>query len=163
VSRPPATAVPNRRAAGAVLTAVCGSALVVNANTAAVTTLIPSIRRVLNAPVAPPQWAVTGCSLQGATVIVTSGALGDVLGRRKVFPAGLALFVGSCALIALSANGVGVVGRRMIQGASGAMILACSSPLSRGRGRELSHDPDRTHAGFVTTLIRNRGRRRHAG
>jgi MFS family permease len=39
---------------------------------------------------------VTGYSLVGAAVIVTSGALGDVLGRRKVFLAGLALFVGSC-------------------------------------------------------------------
>jgi MFS family permease len=62
-------------------------------------------------------------------VIVTAGALGDVFGRRKVFLGGLALFIASCALIALSTNAAGVVGGRMIQGASGATILACGMSL----------------------------------
>ena len=72
---------------------------------------------------------MTGYSLVGAAVIVTSGALGDVLGRRKVFLAGLGLFIASCALIALSTSAAGVVGGRMIQGASGATILACGMSL----------------------------------
>ena len=72
---------------------------------------------------------MTGYSLVGAAVIVTSGALGDVLGRRKVFLAGLALFIASCVLIALSTSAAGVVGGRMIQGASGATILACGMSL----------------------------------
>jgi MFS family permease len=110
------------------------SALVVNANTSAVTILLPSISEDVNAPVAELQWAVTGYSLVGAAVIVTSGALGDVLGRRKTFLAGLALFVGSCALIALSTSAAGVIGGRMIQGAAGATILACFKvPGSRRR------------------------------
>ena len=45
---------------------------------------------------------MTGYSLVGAAVIVTSGALGDVFGRRKVFLGGLVLFIASCVLIALS-------------------------------------------------------------
>ena len=61
----------------------------------------------VGAPVAQLQWAVTGYMLVGAAVIVTSGALGDVLGRRRVFLAGLALFVASCALIALSSGAPG--------------------------------------------------------
>ncbi len=101
------------------LAAACVSTLVVNANTSAVTILLPSISEDVDAPVAQLQWAVTGYSLVGAAVIVTSGALGDVLGRRKVFLAGLALFVGSCVLIALSTSAAGVVGGRMIQGAAG--------------------------------------------
>jgi len=117
------------RAATGVLLAACVSALVVNANTSAVTILLPSISEDVNAPVAQLQWAVTGYSLVGAAVIVTSGALGDVLGRRKVFLAGLALFVVSCALIALSTSGAGVVAGRMVQGASGATILACGMSL----------------------------------
>ena len=47
-------------------------------------------------PVAELQWAVTGYSLVGAAVIVTSGALGDVFGRRRMFLGGLLLFVASC-------------------------------------------------------------------
>src|SRR6476619_7595348 len=117
------------KAPGGVLAAACVSALVVNANTSAVTILLPSISEDVGAPVAQLQWAVTGYSLVGAAVIVTSGALGDVLGRRKVFIAGLALFIASCALIALSTGAAGIVGGRMIQGASGATILACGMSL----------------------------------
>src|SRR3954454_15410039 len=120
---------PDRPAGTGVLAAACVSALVVNANTSAVTILLPSISEDVGAPIAELQWAVTGYSLVGAAVIVTSGALGDVFGRRKIFLAGLALFVGSCVLIALSTNATGVVGGRMIQGASGATILACGMSL----------------------------------
>jgi EmrB/QacA subfamily drug resistance transporter len=119
----------DRRAAGGVLAAACVSALVVNANTSAVTILLPSISEDVGAPVAQLQWAVTGYSLVGAAVIVTSGALGDVFGRRKIFLGGLVLFVGCCVLIALSTNAAGVIGGRMIQGASGATILACGMSL----------------------------------
>jgi EmrB/QacA subfamily drug resistance transporter len=118
------------RAAGVgVLLAACVSALVVNANTSAVTILLPAISEDLNTPVSQLQWAVTGYMLVGAAVIVTSGALGDVLGRRRVFLAGLALFVASCVLIALSRGGAGVIGGRMIQGAAGSTILACGMSL----------------------------------
>jgi EmrB/QacA subfamily drug resistance transporter len=130
---------PDRPAAGGVLFAACVSALVVNANTSAVTILLPSISEDVHAPVAQLQWAVTGYSLVGAAVIVTSGALGDVLGRRKVFIAGLALFIASCVLIALSTGAAGVVGGRMVQGAAGATILACGMSLlsvaSSGKGQ----------------------------
>src|SRR3954452_6130882 len=128
-SGPDATAGSGRKAAGGVLAAACVSAFVVNANTSAVTILLPSISKDVGAPIAQLQWAVTGYSLVGAAVIVTSGALGDVLGRRKVFLGGLALFIASCALIALSQSAAGVVGGRMIQGASGATILACGMSL----------------------------------
>jgi MFS family permease len=83
------------------------SALVVNANTSAVTILLPAMSKDLNAPLTLLQWAVTGYMLVGAAVIVTSGALGDVLGRRRVFVAGHVLFVASCVLIALAGSGGG--------------------------------------------------------
>src|SRR3954453_7829847 len=125
----PAVLPAGQEGAGGVPAAACVSALVVNANTSAVTILLPSISKDVDAPIAQLQWAVTGYSLVGAAVIVTSGALGDVLGRRKVFLAGLALFIASCALIALSTGAAGVVGGRMIQGAAGATILACGMSL----------------------------------
>src|SRR5690349_16946078 len=117
------------KAGAGVLAAACVSAFVVNANTSAVSILLPAISKDLDAPVAQLQWAVTGYSLVGAAVIVTSGALGDVFGRRKVFLGGLALFIASCALTALSTGAAGVIGGRMIQGASGATILACGLSL----------------------------------
>jgi EmrB/QacA subfamily drug resistance transporter len=118
------------RAAGlGVLAAACVSAFVVNANTSAVTILLPTMSKDVGAPVSQLQWAVTGYMLVGAAVIVTSGALGDVLGRRRVFLAGLALFVASCVLIALSSSAAGIIGGRMIQGAAGSTILACGMSL----------------------------------
>src|SRR6476469_9334358 len=99
----------DRSARWGVLTGACLSARVVNANTSAVTILLPAISTDLNAPLSQLQWAVTGYMLVGAAVIVTAGALGDVFGRRRIFTAGLILFVASCVLIALSQQGIGVI------------------------------------------------------
>src|SRR6201991_1191420 len=117
------------KAGGGVLAAACVSAFVVNANTSAVTILLPAISKDVGAPVAQLQWAVTGYMLVGAATIVTSGALGDVFGRRKMFISGLALFVVSCILIALARAGWMVVVGRVIQGAAGAALLACGLSL----------------------------------
>ncbi|MFD6324776.1 MFS transporter [Streptomyces sp. NPDC058442] len=122
-----------------VLIAACVSTLVVNANTSAVSILLPAISADTGTSLDALQWAVTGYSLVGAAVIVTSGALGDVFGRRLVFLCGLALFIASCVLIALSSSGGGVIAGRAIQGAAGATILACGMSLlsvsSSGEGQ----------------------------
>ena len=114
---------------GGVLAATCISTLVVNANTSAVSILLPAISEDTGTSVDTLQWAVTGYSLVGAAVIITSGSLGDVFGRRRIFQLGLALFVVSCVLIALADSGGLVIAGRMIQGASGATILACGLSL----------------------------------
>src|SRR3954468_7683009 len=124
-----AEGVPDRAAGLGVLAAASISALVVNANTSAVTILLPTMSKDVGAPVAQLQWAVTGYMLVGAAVIVTSGALGDVLGRRRVFLAGLGLFIASCVLNALSNGADGIIVGRLIQGAAGATILACGMSL----------------------------------
>src|SRR6476646_1590981 len=118
---PPAAA-SDRQAGRGILIAACVSAFVDNANTSAVTILLPAISKDLNAPIAQLQWAVTGYMLVGAAVIVTAGALGDVFGRRLIFLGGLGLFVASCVLIALSSSADGVIIGRMIQGAAGAAL-----------------------------------------
>jgi EmrB/QacA subfamily drug resistance transporter len=112
-----------------VLLVTCLSTLVVNANTSAVSILLPAISKDTGMSVTDLQWAVTGYSLVGAATIVTSGSLGDVFGRKRIFQLGLALFVASCVLIALSDSGAVVIAGRCIQGASGATILACGLSL----------------------------------
>jgi EmrB/QacA subfamily drug resistance transporter len=114
----------DRPAGAGVLAAACVSTFVVNANTSAVAILLPSISEDTGSPISTLQWAVTGYSLVGAAFIVTSGALGDVFGRRKTFIGGLLLFVASCVLIALSTSGAGVIAGRAIQGAAGSTIVA---------------------------------------
>jgi len=112
-----------------VLAATCLSTLVVNANTSAVSILLPAISEDTGMSVTTLQWAVTGYSLVGAAVIVTSGSLGDVFGRKRIFQLGLALFVVSCVLITLANTGGMVIAGRLIQGAAGATILACGLSL----------------------------------
>lgn len=111
------------------LAATCLSTLVVNANTSAVSILLPAISEDTGMSVDTLQWAVTGYSLVGAAVIITSGSLGDVFGRKRIFQLGLALFVISCVLIALADSGGMVIAGRLIQGAAGATILACGLSL----------------------------------
>ncbi|HSF97490.1 MAG TPA: MFS transporter [Ornithinibacter sp.] len=112
-----------------VLAATCLSTFVVNANTSAVSILLPAISADTGMDVTTLQWAVTGYSLVGAAVIVTSGSLGDVFGRKRVFQLGLLLFVVSCAFIGLSSSGGAVIAGRFVQGAAGATILACGLSL----------------------------------
>ena len=114
---------------GGVLAATCLSTLVVNANTSAVSILLPAISEDTGTSVDTLQWTVTGYSLVGAAVIITSGSLGDVFGRKRVFQLGLLLFVASCVLIALANSGGMVIGGRLIQGAAGSTILACGLSL----------------------------------
>ena len=112
-----------------VLVVACVSTLVVNANTSAVTILLPEISDDLGMPVSTLQWAVTGYLLVGAAAIVTSGALGDVFGRRKVFLGGLLLFIACCAFVAVAPNGTALILGRCVQGASGATLLASGLSL----------------------------------
>ncbi|NNC10877.1 MFS transporter [Planctomonas sp. JC2975] len=121
--------VASSRGATAVLVATCISTLVVNANTSAVSILLPAISRDTGTSVDTLQWAVTGYSLMGAAIIVTSGAVGDVFGRKRIFQLGLLLFIASCVFIALSSSGIAVIVGRIIQGAAGATILACGLSL----------------------------------
>ena len=114
---------------GGVLAATCLSTLVVNANTSAVSILLPAISEDTGTSVDTLQWTVTGYSLVGAAVIITSGSLGDVFGRKRVFQLGLLLFVASCVLIALANSGGMVIGGRLIPGAAGTTILACGLSL----------------------------------
>ncbi|HEU5469136.1 MAG TPA: MFS transporter [Actinophytocola sp.] len=117
------------RAGSGVLAATCIATLIVNANTSAVSILLPAISEDVGASTATLQWAVTGYSLVGAAVIVTSGVLGDIIGRRRTFVGALVLFIVCCVLIALSDNATGVIVGRMLQGAAGATLLACGLSL----------------------------------
>lgn len=125
----PESPLAGQKAGLGVLAAACISSLVVNANTSAVTILLPAIGEDVGSPVSTLQWAVTGYSLVGAAFIVTSGALGDVFGRRRIFIGGLLLFVISSVLIAFAESGGAVIAGRMIQGAAGSTILACGMSL----------------------------------
>jgi MFS family permease len=67
-----------------------------------VMTALPAMRRELGAGLAALQWTVNAYSLASAAGVVTAAALGDRLGRRLVFVAGLVVFTSASAACALA-------------------------------------------------------------
>jgi EmrB/QacA subfamily drug resistance transporter len=88
-----------------------------------VATALNTIRRDLGASIAQLEWTVNAYTLTFAVLLMTASAVGDRFGRRRVFAAGLALFVAASAGCAL-APGVGwLIAARAVQGAGAAMIM----------------------------------------
>jgi len=112
-----------------VMLAACVSTLIVNANTSAVTILLPEISDDVGTPLSTLQWAVTGYLLVGAATIVTSGALGDVFDGAKC-----SLVDSCCSSPAARSSpwrkgGTAIILARCVQGASGATLLASGLSL----------------------------------
>ena len=83
----------------------------------------------LDATLPSLQWVVNAYILAAAAFVVTGGRLGDLLGRRKVFLVGVALFGAASVLIALAESvGLLIVGRGL-QGLGSAMIVPGSLSL----------------------------------
>jgi EmrB/QacA subfamily drug resistance transporter len=91
-----------------------------------VITALPAIHRDLGASLATLQWTVNAYTLAYAVGIITAAALGDQLGRRRVFAAGLALFSAASAACALAPTVEVLIAARAIQGVGAAIIMPLS-------------------------------------
>ena len=67
-----------------------------------VATALTTIRRHLNASLGGLEWTVNAYTLTFAVLLMTAAALGDRLGRRRVFAVGLAIFAAASAGCALA-------------------------------------------------------------
>ncbi|GGX06438.1 MFS transporter [Streptomyces chryseus] len=76
------------------------------------------------------QWVVNGYVLPFAGLLLAGAALGDRIGRRKVFAWGIALFTVASAACALAGSIGELVAARVAQGAGAAMILPVSLTLA---------------------------------
>jgi len=91
-----------------------------------VTTALPAIQRELHVGVPTLEWTVNAYALTYAAGIVTAAALGDRLGRVRVFTAGLALFTLASAACALAPDAGLLLAARAIQGAGAAAVMPLS-------------------------------------
>src|ERR1700753_3172495 len=66
-------------------------------DTLVVTTALSTIRHDLGASVEELEWTVNAYNLSFAVLLMTAAALGDRFGRRRVFVAGIGLFVAASA------------------------------------------------------------------
>jgi EmrB/QacA subfamily drug resistance transporter len=94
-----------------------------------VATALPAIRREIHAGVGVLGWIVNAYSLTYAAGIVTAAALGDRLGRRRVFVAGLVLFSGASAACALAPSAGLLLAARGVQGLGAAAVMPLSLTL----------------------------------
>jgi EmrB/QacA subfamily drug resistance transporter len=106
-----------------------------------VATALSTIRLDLGASIEALEWTVNAYTLSFAVLLMTGAALGDRFGRRRLFVAGLGLFVAASAACAL-APGVGwLIAARAVQGAGAALVMplalallsAAFPPLGRAR------------------------------
>jgi EmrB/QacA subfamily drug resistance transporter len=101
---------------------------------------LPAIRRELDTGLADQQWVVEAYLLTLGSLLLVGGALGDRLGRRKVFGWGLAGFGTTSLLCALSPSPELLIAARALQGVAGALLVPSSlavitatfSPAERG-------------------------------
>ena len=83
---------------------------------------LPSIQQDLRAGEGAIEWIVAGYAVSTAVLLVTGGRLGDQFGRRRVFAAGLAVFVLTSAACALAPDPAVLVAARVLQGVGAALM-----------------------------------------
>lgn len=105
------------------LTAGAATLLVLVVFCTMITTIAPTARS-LNAGLSGQTWALGAISLGLAGTLLTAGALGDAIGRRRVFVAAAAALAAASALAAAAPTMPVFVVARVLQGAAGAGLMA---------------------------------------
>jgi EmrB/QacA subfamily drug resistance transporter len=102
---------------------------------------LPSLQADLGASGAQLLWVVNGYLLMLAALILIGGSLGDQLGRKKIFMAGIGLFLLASLACGLAPSIAFLTGARIAQGVGGALMIpgslaiigASFAPERRGR------------------------------
>ena len=90
---------------------------------------LPSIRRDLGASIQTLEWTVNAYVLAYAVLLLTGSALGDRLGRKRMFIAGIALFTAGSAAAALAPTIGFLVAARAVQGVAAALVTPLTLTL----------------------------------
>ncbi|WP_144110379.1 MFS transporter [Paraburkholderia sp. BCC1886] len=99
---------------------------------------LPEIGGDLQASVAGLQWVVDAYTLAFAVLMLSAGALGDRLGARRMYAAGIVLFALASLACGLAAQAAGLVAARAVQGIGAAAMLPNSLALLN---QAYGHDP----------------------
>jgi EmrB/QacA subfamily drug resistance transporter len=110
---------------------------------AIVNVALPSIQTDLNFSQANLQWVISAYAILFGGALLLGGRLADLLGRRRLFVAGLALFTLSSLLCGLAWSETSLITFRALQGLGGAMLAPAALSLlvmtfAEGRERNLA-------------------------
>jgi EmrB/QacA subfamily drug resistance transporter len=116
---------PEAEATGRVLTVLLTAVayFMVTLDALVVVTALPSIHRDLGGTVGTLQWTVNAYNLAFGAGIITAAALGDRLGRRRMYVTGLGLFTAASAACALARNAETLIACRAVQGVGAAIVM----------------------------------------
>ncbi len=103
-------------------TTILGSSLAFVDGTV-VNVALPVLQTELGATASEVQWVVESYALLLASLILTGGALGDSLGRRRVFAVGVAVFAFASVWCGLSPTLPQLIGARAVQGVGAALLV----------------------------------------
>jgi MFS family permease len=105
------------------------ASLMVALDALVVTTALGTIRLDLGASIEALQWTMNAYNLSFAVLLLTGAALGDRFGRRRIFVAGLTLFVAASAACALAGSAGWLIAARAVQGAGAALVMPLAMAL----------------------------------
>ena len=110
---------------------------------AIVNVALPSIKTDLNFSQANLQWVISAYAILFGGALLLGGRLADLLGRRRLFVTGLALFTASSLLCGLAWSESSLIAFRALQGLGGALLAPAALSLlmttfAEGRDRNLA-------------------------
>lgn len=106
------------------LVVLCVGMLMIILDSTVVNVALPSIGNDLHFSQASLAWVVNAYLISFGGLLLLSGRLGDLFGRRRIFLGGLALFTVSSAVCGLADSQWLLIGARFIQGVGGALTSA---------------------------------------
>ncbi len=120
------------------LIAVCIGTFMLLLDVTIVNVALPSMQRSLHASFTDLQWVVDAYALTLAALLLTTGSLADLFGRRRLFMIGLVVFTLSSLASGLAASPLWLNLARGAQGIGGAAMYSTSLALlgSAFQGRE---------------------------
>jgi EmrB/QacA subfamily drug resistance transporter len=109
-----------------------------------VNTALPQIQRALNFSGTGLEWVVTGYAVTFGGLLLLGGRAGDILGRRRMFITGTALFALASLAGGLATQSWQLIAARVVQGSAAALaapaalsLIAVTFPEGRSRTRAL--------------------------
>jgi EmrB/QacA subfamily drug resistance transporter len=105
-----------------VLVLICLAQFMVVLDATIVNVALPSIQTDLHLSDGGLQWIINAYTLVFGGFLLLGGRLGDLLGRKRLFLAGLVIFTGASLLDGLATSDAMLIGARALQGLGAALI-----------------------------------------
>ncbi|MDV9176250.1 MFS transporter, partial [Streptomyces sp. W16] len=120
------------------LVAVCLGAFMLLVDVTIVTVALPDMAEDLSTSFSDLQWVMDMYALTLAALLLGAGSLADLVGRRRIYVAGLGLFAAASLVCGLAPDPALLIAARGVQGIGGAAMLATTMALlnSAYQGRD---------------------------